>query len=99
MDILGIITLYLLVSEFIGRIYHGPFISDNDYLSLIQEETKLGSRLNKFTDSIIYIGKLPLISKTYIEIFSKYQIKGHGRIFRWSKMTKIIDAEFKKLKQ
>jgi hypothetical protein len=100
-----IITLLIILCVSIGvvrlvtHLVYGSLLSSKDFLKSLENKINKGNnRLSYLSSNIIYVDNLP-ISHIPFDILSKYYIEDVGTIPRWSKVSLLLDNEFKRLKK
>jgi len=88
--ILLVCILMALIGVFSAIFTYGGFIDSDKYYPILIEQKKKGISLNRHNKSILNVGNLPYISPTKT-IFSKHHIDSYGIIWKWSKLSKLID--------
>jgi hypothetical protein len=84
------ILIAISIMEFASFAVYGKILNSAFYEDVIKIQSQKGVRLNGIDPSIINIGNLPYIT-TNFSLFNKWHITGIGRVWRWSKLSKLID--------
>lgn len=87
--VVSVIAISLISLSATISIY-GGFIDSDKYYDIVLKQKEKGFSLNPYSNSILNIGNLPYISPTKT-IFTKHHIDGFGIIWKWSKLSKLID--------
>ncbi len=84
--------VFIVLMEVVPFIVYGGFMTD---------ESRLIKRLNRpcfSSKGMIHFWHYDFISREQ-HIFSKWYIQGEGMIYRWSKLSKMIDDKYKQLRE
>lgn len=87
-----ILTLIIILAAFEIACFttYGWFLN-NKWIDVINTKKQTHIRLNTSTNNIFYIGDLPYIAKSFPSFFSKWYINGSGRVYRFSKLSHLLD--------
>ena len=89
--ILGLVTIF----EITNLSVYGKWITDKNYLKMVEASISKGVSINPYNPSIFSIGNMPYITKIVMPIFSYYHISDIGQIPRWTKMHKLLKKAYK----
>lgn len=94
MILLTVLTIFLvaiaIVTQLANRMTYGKILpSEKTRLLIVKARPNFW--LNSLDTTIICISGGTFIAKLDIDIFCKWYIEDYGRVWRWSKASKIID--------